>query len=64
VATTKSRSAKRVRKQGNKCAKKKRSTTAKKCQDIGPMSENNMNGSGRDEDDKLSVNLLTSEEED
>jgi hypothetical protein len=64
VATTKSRSAKRVRKQGNKRAKKKKSTTGNKRQDIGSMSENNANDSGKDEDDKLSVNLLTSEEED
>jgi hypothetical protein len=40
------------------------STTAKTRQDIGSMSENNENDSGGDEDDKLSVNLLTSEEED
>jgi hypothetical protein len=63
VATTKSRTAKRVRKQGNKCAKTN-STTAKTRQYIGSMSENNENDSGGDEDDKLSVNLLTLEEED
>jgi hypothetical protein len=43
---------------------KKNLTTAKKRQDIGSMSENNANDSGGDEDDKLSVNLLTWEEED
>jgi hypothetical protein len=62
VATTKSRSA---WKRGNKHAKKKKkATTAKKHQDIGSMSENNVNNSGRDDNDKLSVNLLMSEEED
>jgi hypothetical protein len=63
VATPKSRSAKRVRKQGSKRAKKKRSTTSKKRQDIGSMIENNANNSAGDEDEELSVNLLTSEEE-
>jgi hypothetical protein len=35
----------------------------KKRQDIGSMSENNANNSGGNEDEELSVNLLTSEEE-